>query len=538
MKIYPWQKKLFLILFIITVTLNFCVITFGFNFDFIHNLRDDVRKLSLNAVYSIEDIATVNTINNIPMDKDYYIDVYEINGNSNSLRFENLTPNIYSLVEGEKSSMVRSVIFDDDLPHIGILRVTSTVDASFLKDLELTFSRIYEKDLNITINRVDGIDVNNNYKIYKGCNIYFYIPFTNRTTEREITYDYDTEYFECINKNCFKPIKTGYSSIKFSYSDKKDIIFNFDCLENEVFEFDELKFYDYPFLENEQTELNIGSPYVVFPIKNGTKVYIPFEIQSSDNEVLNISNINVIRPLKEGKVTLSFNSEYGNFEKEIEISSDRLVLKPYLFSRYVDNNNPNLIHASVNDKSSISLIYSSIYASHDVTLIYDETYCDVSYSGNNDSATLTICGKKVGDIDLELIYAKDTSKEMKLVYKISIDNKRTWENIEEIVVFIVKGLSHILLFLILGISTALFMIYSINEVNKYFKLFFGVFFGLFVGGLEESIQYFIPDRFGTILDAFVYDWVSYLFGLVFTYLIFMFVYYLINRRRNKRVSNA
>lgn len=223
-----WKKVLAIILSVCALVGNFVVITVGLNLNFVREVYRKVTNKAYSKVTTVEDIVCVNATTNIPMNTSYPLSIYPSNTITSyaKLIFESLTPEVFSLPNGNKSSFVKSAVFDDDEVHTGILRVTSETDSKFQKDLELTFKKRYDDTFKPVINRMGGKLSDGSYRVYEGVSFYFAYQWKTNTTQKELTFEYDEEFFDHPNINCFTPKKSGTTTITIKYYDRASWTFN------------------------------------------------------------------------------------------------------------------------------------------------------------------------------------------------------------------------------------------------------------------------------------------------------------------------
>ena len=514
-----WKKVLAIILFVCALVGNFMVITVGLNLSFVKNVYYKVTKRAYSKIVTVEDVVCLNPTQNIPMDTNYLINIYPTNTTSGygKLVFESLTPEVFVLTRNNKYSYVKSAVFDDDELHKGILRVTSETDPKFVKDIELTFAKRYDDTFKPVINRMGSKLSDGSYRVYVGTGFYFAYLWKTYTTEKDLIFEYDEEFFDHPNRNCFIPKKTGTSSITIKYYDRNSWTFDLTVEEVTKTTVNDFKIYRYPSSTKaiDGNSLIIGASYYIFPVEDTTKRFVPYTITSSDSSILNIDQYKIIYPKKEGTATLTITTENETITKEFVVEPEYVVTLPTLKSKYQDPEDKKKINVYYDISCSPSLVYNTTRASHDVTLVYDQSFMTVKYKGTGSSGTLTITAKQQGESPLTMIYGEGTDDQKEITFTINTMQASVSSKAKQILNYYKKGYSHVALFFILGMGAMLFGIYVIYKWRFYYKLGFVLGFGLLWGALEEFIQKFIPGRSASWKDIFFYDWFSYLLGVAF-----------------------
>ena len=426
---HRWQKILSIILFCLAVLGNFTIITFGNDIKSVRQISSKVREEAKSQSMKIEDIGTYKSLTNIPMDTDYYINVYVKNGTTKGLRFESLNPEVFTLVKGNTNSTVHSAIFDDDLAHEGILRVTCIYDKTFTKDLTLSFNKRYLANFKPTINRIGAYDSGTkSYKAYVGCEFFFYYPFETYTTERTVEAEYDSEFFEHRNMYAFKPLKAGISTITLKYYDRGSVTYKINVVEIPKFDYNNILFYTYPWgkaLEND--ELVMGSRYYLLPAWDNARRFLVHEIEISDTSILSISSNNVLSPKKEGEVDITIKTAYGDpVTKRIKIVKQNEVYEPLLTNtKYRDDDNDKQLNFQIGTTYRATISYKSTKASQDVTLLYDQEFMEASYEARDTYGVLVVKTKKLGTSPITFVYKEGEEDEQSFTFLVYSKEKTT-----------------------------------------------------------------------------------------------------------------
>lgn len=533
---YRWQTIISIVLFCMAVLGNFIIITFGNDIKSVRKISNKVRKEAQSQSMTVEDIGTIRSLTNIPMDTDYYLNVYIKNGPTQGLRFESLNPEVFTLPNGKVSSLVHSAVFDDDLPHEGVLRVTSIYDKNFTKDLTLSFNKRYLATFKPTINRIGAYDSGSkSYKAYVDCEFYFYYPFETYTTERKVEAEYDTEFFEHRNMYTFKPLKTGTTTITLKYYDRGTVTYTINIVDVSMFDYNNILFYTYPWgaaVKND--ELVMGSRYYLLPAQDSTKRFLIHEIEISDTSILSISSNYVLSPKKEGEVDVTIRSAYGDaVTKRVKVIKQAEVYEPLLTgTKYRDDDNDKQLNFEIDTTYRATISYKLSKALQDVTLLYDEDFMEASYVARETYGVLVVKTKKLGTSPITFVYREGEEDEESFTFLISSTEKSTsiFKNLTE---YYHKGLSHCALFFIVGIGAMLMLVYVLYNMKHWLRAVLGLGFGLFLGGLEEFIQIFIPNRTPSAKDVFFYDWLFYIMGALITMVVIVLSYTIINKKKKE-----
>ena len=116
--------------------------------------------------------------------------------------------------------------------------------------------------------------------------------------------------------------------------------------------------------------------------------------------------------------------------------------------------------------------------------------------------------------------------------EVTIKGVINYENYQSFSEFIRKSIGHFLLFLASGVFTFLTLYtFLINNKKKYLSLIITIGIGLFIAILSEVIQYFVPTRFGSVIDVLT-DFGGFILGTLITFL----VIYLIKRHKKKELE--
>ena len=140
---------------------------------------------------------------------------------------------------------------------------------------------------------------------------------------------------------------------------------------------------------------------------------------------------------------------------------------------------------------------------------------------------------KVGNTRITITSNEDPTVSKYVDVEVTIRGIINNDNYSSFSEFVRKSIGHFLLFLVSGIFVFLFF----NELDKdllyeqkrkWHYIVFTLAIGLLVAGISELIQFFIPSRYGSLIDVLT-DFVGFALGVGITYLIIRFI-----RKHRKR----
>lgn len=507
-----WLKALFIIIFIFVVAFNVTIITIGTN----SKLTSKIYSLVVKKAYvntdnvKIDKLTFMHNINYLPANKEICINVSAPGVTEPGLRFKSLTPDVFELTRGSKYSYVKTTYENDGTPHKGKLRIYSINDSTFVKDYEITFRDNYQKDFSVITKRC-GAFKDGFYTAYVGTPIYFSYDFSDITNKKEVEIIYNEDEFDKITNYQLVPKKAGQFSIKYRYYDLYEEEFKYNVIENTEHLFNNFDVYESVTQTKINSKLECGETYYLMPTYNGKLIYEPYELESSDETIISFTQNRSLVVNDTGNVTITIKAKDCTISKELVI--DKEVAIPYFSEQYYDKVT-NTLRCKVGTEISEWVYFTKSGYILTPTLEYDHDYFELSVKESSSTgAYFYFEGKKAGETILKLIYSNETESKTKTI-NIEVFQNGLAIYAEKLKMFFVKGSSHMALFMITGMATLMFVVFAIYKAKKWFKIVFISLFGLILGLIEEFIQLFMKGRTSSLVDAFVYDWMSYLFGLL------------------------
>jgi len=145
--------------------------------------------------------------------------------------------------------------------------------------------------------------------------------------------------------------------------------------------------------------------------------------------------------------------------------------------------------------------------------------------------------EKEGEDDLILTYGNGPYKK-EINLHLIITNSGVNISLSEFANRLKKGVGHMTLFLFIGIFSSLFIILSSFKKKKYnyLAILFSFIYCLIIAIGSEFIQYFTAGRTSNVYDA-ILDTISFIIGLIITYLIYFIVKKIKDRINRKKLNN-
>ena len=507
-----WKSILSIVIFVLIVAVNFIVITFGMRIKPVVAVKKWVYDVATDIStkdFKIEDIYAEYT--SVPQNRECNIPINATNASVAGLRYESLTPDVFVLTDGNTVCHVKGKLFDDNEDHIGILRVTSTYDKSFQKDIELTFYKGYAKDVKAYVTRYDGKD-GDKYIVHKDSPFAFY--YKSGTSWIDADYEYDSDYFERSGDK-FIPLKTGETTITFNYTNYLIETFTFVIQDRWAgTSFDDVIVCNYPKeIELNPSDLRIGGGYTFYPVKDGNRQYFPISITSDDPHIT-IKKSGYFTATTAGTYTLSLISEYGIATKTVTFTGN--VVQPSLSEHSLKQEEDGTYSISMyrNVERSIGVTFPVYTADTRLNFEYDSHDFAIWYSRYNYSEnTLYITPKFVGTKQLTIVVGKGTPEESRMIINVNSESEGIYGIVKAVRNYLTKGASHIILFFLTGIAMVLLLVFAARKWPLWAKILFASLFSIVLGGIEELIQMTEPGRFPSAIDVFGYDLISYVVGM-------------------------
>ena len=512
------MKKLSIIVFTVYSIFLVLFITFGtssiqpiysFLYNFITKQENKIKKVEFNLE------------NEYLIERQYFLD-YTVYPNKNidyELKFESLNPEILSVsndgyIYGKRTN---------DEKTTGQIKITSNKDLEFEKIITLNFTKKYPTDLEINLDKFYKQE-NDTYITY--LNFPINIRYTNITnteiTELVPTIEYDETIFKKDSSFRLTPInKTDETiiylkqnnivkEVKIKVIDMKDDLEMYEKNSS----FNKISLYQKDNINNKDFIYYTDSDITVDLFNNDFAIIVPYEITSSNEEILEIIN-GKLKPKKIGMVDIKISLENG-FNKTYTLNIKNTLVLPTIEGIEIKDGISNIL---IGEESLINIVFPHNTMYKQIEVIYDEGKIRLT---------------KISDSQYKLVGLIESSSKIKIIiddgeqrlekeYTVIVkENKKVTHVIKTNLSMIVpKILGHLAMFFVEGIL-AMWVALNYHSKKKIINIIIFASIGLILAMLTEIIQLFIPGRSGRAMDVLI-DFTGYIIGLIVlwgVYLIF------------------
>lgn len=515
-----WKSIFSIVFFILVLLVNFVVISFGTKISPVMNLRAKVIDVATQIAtkdFKIEDIYFTRT--RVPQNYAINLGVYATNSETPGLRFESLTPEVFVLAKNSTVSTVKSKLFDDNEEHVGILRVTSIYDKSFVKDVEITFYKSYNKKFKAEITRTGGLNSDNRYILYKDSPFTF--DYESGTSKVPVQYTYDENMFY-RKGDVFTPKTLGNSTITIKYMDKVETCDVVVQDNNSKDSFNRIQTYGYPTTRTtiDPNKLLVGTKYTIFPMNGDDKLFIPLELTCKNSKVT--TDGYYFYAEEPGTYTIKLKCVYGEMEQQVTIGGTFEI--PYIYGHAiteVDDGYELTVTEGV--ERWFSAHFYNETSDMRLNFEYNKNDFYVGYTKEKNGASIKVITNFVGEKSFNIVVGKGTENETKLKVNVKSESQGMYGVVSKLKREFVKAASHLALYFVLGIALVLLYLHAARKLPLVFKIAVAIPLGIGLGALEEWIQTFEPGRFASTEDVFLYDFAPYVIGILLTWAVIAIV---------------
>lgn len=503
------MKKLSIIVF--TIYSIFLVLFITFGTSAIQPIYSFLYNFIIKQEYKITKIE-INLENEYLIERQYFLD-YTVYPNKNidyELKFESLTPEILTVTSdgyicGKRTNNEKTT---------GQIRITSKKDLEFEKIITVNFTKKYPTDLEIHLDQFYKQE-DDTYITY--LNFPINIRYTN-ITNNEITelvpiIEYDETIFKKDSSFTLTPInKTNETKVYIKQNNiikevKIKVIDMKDDLEmyEKNSSFNKISLYQKDNNNNKEFIYYTGSDIFVDLFNNDFAIIVPYEITSSNEEILEITN-GILSPKKIGTVDINISLENG-FNKTYTLHIKNKLVLPTLEGIEIKDGISNIL---IGEESLINFVFP-----------YDTTYKQLEIICDEGKIRLT----KISDLQYKLVGLTESSSKIKIIiddgeqklekeYTIIVkENKKVTHVIKSNLSMIVpKILGHLAMFFVEGIL-AMWVALNYHSKKKLINIIIFASIGLILAMLTEIIQLFIPERSARVVDVLI-DFTGYIIGLI------------------------
>lgn len=443
---------------------------------------------------------------------------YQIETNKDKevkLIFESLNPDVFEVT---KTGVIKGLDFEGNV-QTGYLRVTSTNDEDFTKDIELTFKKVYPDSISAVNVRTALYKLTSN--VYVDSYFYAYPSFKseNGYTEKDFEYIYDPEYFEHIEGYLFYAKKTG-KNIEMTISMDNGRLTKtrkINILENKttVEQLDKIEFYE----SSKLVDLNLptlpNKIYYMRFVTNEKDVHMPYTVTSSDDKIVTIDKYGRISTKKAGDATITITLQNGTtYHQDIKV---RNTLTLPTFSE-IPYNDSNIIEIKYMDKIEFKYTFPEEAKFKSMKFEYDKKALTITTK--NGSIFLT--GKQKGDTSFK-VYLDDGIDYIEEEFLVTVVDNPDYSKPkrQDLQTIFNKIFGHMGLFCVEAIF-ALWFVTSFKFKHHYTEGIIYVGIGVTIACITEFIQRFLPGRNPTMKDVAI-DMLGYTIGFVFIFSILLII---------------